>query len=123
MKASGNERQCRYINLSLRKEISTLVAVIPVKNEASFLERVIQNLLAVPVDLVIPVLNGCNDRSEQIVRNFPAKLVQPVIFQEALGIDVPRAVGAIRARDLGAKTVLFVDGDMDGDMVTSLRDL
>ncbi len=100
-----------------------LVAVVPVKNEASSIKRVIQNLLTVPVDLVIPVLNGCNDRSEQIVRGFPARLVQPLVFAEALGIDIPRAVGAIRARTLGAQTVLFVDGDMDGDIVKVLREL
>ncbi|MGB9826634.1 MAG: glycosyltransferase family 2 protein, partial [Desulfofundulus sp.] len=72
---------------------------------------------------VIPVLNGCNDCSEQIIRNFPARLVKPLVFPEALGIDIPRAVGTIRARKLGAQAVLFVDGDMDGDILKVLRKL
>ncbi|MDQ0285269.1 hypothetical protein J2Z49_000362 [Desulfofundulus luciae] len=100
-----------------------LVAVVPVKNEAPSLEKVLKNLLAVPVDLVIPVLNGCNDCSEQIIQGFPARLVQPLVFAEALGIDIPRAVGAIRAQKLDAQAVLFVDGDMGGDIVHVLREL
>lgn len=100
-----------------------LVAVVPVKNEALRLERVLKNLLAVPVDLVVPVLNGCNDCSEQIVRDFPSRLVKPLVFADALGIDIPRAVGAIQAKKLGARAVLFVDGDMDGDIVDVMREL
>jgi len=100
-----------------------LVAVVPVKNEAPRLEKVLRNLLAVPVDMVVTVLNGCRDCSEQIVRSFPSRLVKALVFPEPLGIDVPRAVGALQVRKLGARAVLFVDGDMDGDIVDVLRDL
>ncbi|SHJ74494.1 hypothetical protein [Desulfofundulus thermosubterraneus] len=100
-----------------------LVAVVPVKNEALRLEKVLKNLLAVPVDLVVPVLNGCNDGSEQIIRDFPSRLVKALVFDDALGIDIPRAVGAIQAKKLGARAVLFVDGDMDGDIIDVLREL
>ncbi|MQL53215.1 glycosyltransferase family 2 protein [Desulfofundulus thermobenzoicus] len=100
-----------------------LTAVIPVKNEAPSLKGVIKNLQAVPVDLIIPVLNGCTDGSEEIIRTLPATLEDPLVFTEPLGIDVPRALGAARAWERGAETVLFVDGDMDGPISSALKQL
>lgn len=100
-----------------------LVAVVPAKNEAPFIARVLQNLLAVPVDLIIPVVNGSIDQTAEIVRCFPSPRIQPLFFPEPLGIDVPRAVGAARAIDAGATAALFVDGDMAGNILGALREL
>lgn len=100
-----------------------LAAVVPAKNEAPFIARVLQNLLAVPVDLIIPVVNGSNDRTPEIVRRFASPRVQPLFFSAPLGIDVPRAVGAARALAAGATAVLFVDGDMAGNILGALREL
>lgn len=101
-----------------------LCAVIPVQNEADRLEAVLQNILALPVDLVLPVVNGSRDGSREIIGFHPQKdLIKPIYFEEPLGIDVPRAVGALHAHHLGADAVLFVDGDMAGNIRPALRKL
>lgn len=99
------------------------VTVIPARNEAIYLEKVICTLLSLPVDLIIPVINGCTDNSLEIVNSMPNSNIVPVHYKEALGIDIPRAVGAKLAFDLGATGVLFLDGDMTGDITENLRDL
>ncbi|MEW5898292.1 MAG: glycosyltransferase [Bacillota bacterium] len=100
-----------------------IAAVIPAKNEAPTIGKVIQTLLTAGVDLVIPVLNGCRDNSLAVIKQFGLRNIQPVCFQEPLGIDVPRAVGAARAGELGAETILFVDGDMAGEIGGALAEL
>lgn len=90
------------------------VAVVPVKNEAANLERVVANISACSPDLIIPVLNGCTDNSLAVLEQLPCRNLAPLCFEESLGIDVPRAVGALAARRLAAGGVLFVDGDMTG---------
>jgi len=98
-------------------------AVVPARNEEKNIKKVIKTLLKVPVDLIIPVINGCTDNSYQTVLSLNYKQVTPLIFNQPLGIDVPRAVGAKIAYNLGASGVLFVDGDMKGDIIANLREL
>ncbi|OAT82974.1 glycosyltransferase family 2 protein [Desulfotomaculum copahuensis] len=93
-----------------------LAAVIPVKNEAAVIQKVLRRVLSLPVDLVIPVLNGCTDASREKVAELHERRIKPLFFHQALGIDVPRAVGARQACRAGARAVLFVDGDMSGDL-------
>ncbi|MEW6276527.1 MAG: glycosyltransferase [Bacillota bacterium] len=100
-----------------------IAAVVPVKNEAATVGKVIKTLLAAGTDLVIPVLNGCRDDSQAAIQNLGQSQVQPLVFEEALGIDVPRAVGAAWAYKRGAQVVLFVDGDMAGDLAGPLGEL
>ena len=100
-----------------------LATVVPVKNEEKRLKKTIETLLAIPSNLIIPVINGSSDNSFNIVQQIRSKQVSPVHFIETLGIDIPRAVGAKVAINKGAAAVLFLDGDMDGDIVESLREL
>jgi len=100
-----------------------IAAIIPAENEALTISKVIQTLLAAGVDLVIPVLNGCRDNSLAVIKHLGQGRVQPVNFQEPLGIDVPRAVGAALAYERGAETILFVDGDMAGEIGDALAGL
>ena len=100
-----------------------IAAVIPVLNEEKTINHVLQNLFNVPVNLAIPVLNGSIDQTANIISDLQDTRVQPVIFNEALGIDVPRAIGAFSAYKLGATSVLFIDGDMGGEFATNLREL
>lgn len=90
------------------------LAVVPAKNEAKTLERVVLNIAANSPDLIVPVLNGCTDNSLSVLEKANCPLLAPLCFDEPLGIDVPRAVGALEARRLNAEGVLFVDGDMAG---------
>lgn len=100
-----------------------LAAVIPVKNEAANIQKVLRQILSLPVDLVMPVLNGCTDGSRGKVAEINDPRVKPLFFHEALGIDVPRAIGAWQARRAGAQAVLFVDGDMSGEIAALLHQL
>jgi hypothetical protein len=100
-----------------------IAAVIPVLNEEKTIKRVLQNLFKVPVNIAIPVINGSTDQTAEIISDLQDVRVKPVIFAEALGIDVPRAIGAFQAYKLGATSVLFVDGDMSGQFTANLQEL
>lgn len=90
------------------------VAIIPAKNEAKSLKKVIMKLPLDYIDLIIPVLNGCTDNSFEVLKQLNCPILAPVIFTESLGIDVPRAIGAIISKEMNAEGSLFVDGDMHG---------
>ena len=100
-----------------------IAAVMPVKDEEKRLKKTVETLLSVPLDIIIPVINGSSDSSCSIIRQVGSKRIQPIYFIEPLGIDVPRAIGARAALDKGATAVLFLDGDMEGDIAKNLVDL
>jgi len=95
--------------------------VIPAQNESMGIKQVIQNLLTLPVDLIIPVVNGCWDNTLSICLSFSSSRIYTIYSPLSLGIDVPRAVGAHFAYNLGAKGVMFIDGDMNGKLNHPLR--
>lgn len=90
------------------------IAVIPAKNEAKSLAKVIANLPVNQLECIIPVLNGCTDNSLDVLESINCPLLAPLWYAEPLGIDVPRAVGAVEAVRLDADGILFIDGDMFG---------
>ncbi|MDD4766605.1 MAG: glycosyltransferase [Desulfotomaculaceae bacterium] len=100
-----------------------IAAVIPVKDEEKRLKKTIETLLSGPARMIVPVINGSSDSSCRIIRQIRSKRVHPLYFTEPLGIDVPRAIGAKAALDQGATAVLFLDGDMDGNIAKNLNDL
>lgn len=100
-----------------------LAAVVPVRNEEKRLKKVVETLMSVPSDLIIPVINGSSDRSYNVIQQFRSARILTIHFKETLGIDIPRAIGAKTARDQGATAVLFLDGDMDGDIAENLNEL
>jgi hypothetical protein len=97
-----------------------LAVVIPARNEAARLEPVIRQGLRLGAGLVIPVLNGCDDMSGEIIRRIGDKRVRPLTFKEPLGYDVPRIAGARLALELGALGVIFVDADLGGPIFGAL---
>lgn len=100
-----------------------LAAVVPVKNEEKRIQKTLETLLALSIPLIIPVINGSNDRSTKIIQELKSPQISPLLYQETLGIDVPRAIGARKAKKKGASAVLFLDGDMDGEIKSNLREL
>lgn len=101
-----------------------LSAVIPIRNEQKGIRRVISMISRLPVDLIIPVINGSSDKSlRKVLLKKSVRPTEVVIFQDSLGIDVPRAVGAKLAFDRGSDFVLFVDGDMKGNITEGLKQL
>jgi len=101
----------------------SFAVVIPVRNEKHSILRVINTLLKIGADYIIPVINGCTDNSEEAIASINNETIKPISFHEPLGIDIPRAIGACFAYHKGAKGVLFVDGDMDGDISEELLKL
>lgn len=102
-----------------------LVAVVPAQNEAGRITRVLHHLrtIGTDTDIILPVINGSRDNTRAEIEALAWPQVRIIHFAESLGIDVPRAVGAKVARDLGATCVLFIDGDMVGDLAGPLEDL
>ncbi len=98
-------------------------AVIPAKNEEKSILAVLTNVLRLPVDYIIPVLNGCTDRTLELIQSIPDTRLHTIYFTQPLGIDIPRAIGAVYARHLGVQGVLIVDGDMSGDIQVNLGQL
>ena len=94
-----------------------IAAVIPAKNEGETIAEVLEQLKRLPLDRIIAVLNGCTDDTLEVLARHPLRHRLDILqYAEPLGIDVPRAVGALYARRLGARAVLFIDGDMTGQL-------
>lgn len=102
-------------------------AVVPAHQEEFRLGRVLDSLLTIPeIRNIIVVLNGSNEITRKVADQYyldhPGKITL-VAFQDPLGIDVPRAVGAKLAAAVGASLTLFVDGDMVGEISAELKTL
>lgn len=82
-----------------------LSVVIPAQNEESTIGRVIAAVSLLSPAEIIVVVNGSEDRTEAIAGELGATTI---VFKEALGTDVGRAIGAYAA--IGER-LLFVDGD------------
>ncbi|HBV86595.1 glycosyltransferase [Desulfosporosinus sp.] len=95
-------------------------AIIPAKNEEKSILAALTTILRLPISHIILVLNGCTDRTFELARSIPDTRIHILYFSEPLGIDIPRAIGALYARHLGVQGVLFVDGDMSGDIYENL---
>ncbi|SFK71887.1 Glycosyl transferase family 2 [Paenibacillus sp. 1_12] len=81
--------------------------IIPVFNERKTLAGVIRQAYAIHKDCeVIVVCNGSKDGTKQLARKLGAIVIE---FQEQLGHDVGRSIGAKAAK---GDVILFLDGDM-----------
>ncbi|MDQ8736572.1 glycosyltransferase [Paenibacillus sp. LHD-38] len=84
-----------------------LSVVIPAQNEERTIGRVIREIKQLSPMEIIVVVNGSSDQTEVIARQLGAATI---VFQEPLGTDVGRAIGAYAA---SGDTILFVDSDFD----------
>ncbi len=100
-----------------------IVAVVPAQNEENRIGIVLHQLLNIGIDRIIVVLNGSNDSTLRDIEQLKSNRIEIIHFQESLGIDVPRAVGAKYACKSGASYVLFVDGDLVGNIGYELKRL
>lgn len=97
--------------------------VVPAKNEEGRIATVLQNLSTLAIDHIILVINGSTDGTMKEALEQRNPKLQIIYFQECLGIDVPRAIGAKVAFCLGSDVVAFVDGDMVGTFAENLVEL
>jgi glycosyltransferase involved in cell wall biosynthesis len=99
------------------------IAVVPAKNEEGRIGRVLTLLAETRADKIITVVNGSSDNTLREIKFLRLSKVEILYFKPELGIDIPRAVGAYRAFKEGAKAVVFVDGDMVGNILLLVNDL
>jgi hypothetical protein len=96
------KRSCAYRN-STHPVVSV---IIPVMNERRTIAAVIRQAYKVhPLCEVIVVANGSTDGTARIARVMGARVIR---YEEPLGHDVGRAVGAAAAK---GRVLLFTDGD------------
>src|SRR5665648_436893 len=75
--------------------------VIPAKNEEKSILATLTTILRLPVCYIILVLNGCTDQTFELARSIPDTRIHILYFSDPLGIDIPRAIGALYARHIG----------------------
>ncbi len=85
----------------------TVSAIVTASNEEKTLPAVLTELRKLPLQEIIIVLNGCEDRSFDVVGQ-DSRMTR-ISFPQRLGHDVGRAVGAsVSSGDI----LLFTDGDI-----------
>jgi hypothetical protein len=90
--------------------------VIPVKNEAKKIKQTLQMLLSTHTDKILVIFNGCQDDSFYEVQSLNDARIEWVYFNKPLGIDIPRGVGTWIAAHQDTEGIIFVDGDMNGNL-------
>lgn len=92
-------------------------AVVPAYNEAPSISRVVKSLIESDIRHIILVANGCTDNTCELARQASTDIVLEILeFPQPLGFDVPRAVGAAYAKRHNPRGIVFIDGDMKGDI-------
>nr|PZN06007.1 MAG: glycosyl transferase family 2 [Bacillota bacterium] len=92
------------------------IAVVPAKDEEGRISKVLETLSKTAVDRILVVLNGSSDGTLEEISKKNIPNVDLLVFDEPLGYDIPRAVGALYALKIDADCVIFTDGDMTGDL-------
>lgn len=100
-----------------------MYAVIPARNEEQRIAAAIRTVRQAGIRSVVAVVNGCTDRTLDVVRTLQVGDLTVLQFPEPLGVDIPRAIGAAYAYRHGAQHVLFYDGDLVGHHLDELRRL
>jgi glycosyltransferase involved in cell wall biosynthesis len=98
-------------------------AVIPARNEEQRIATVIRTVRQAGIRSIVVVVNGCTDRTLDVVRTLQNEDLTVLHFANPLGVDIPRAIGAAYAYRHGARHVLFYDGDLVGQHLDELRKL
>ncbi|MBM3319856.1 MAG: glycosyltransferase family 2 protein [Candidatus Eisenbacteria bacterium] len=86
----------------------SIAAIIPVRDAGATIEETLRSIYAssTPPDEVIVVDDGCSDRSMEIARRFPARILPS---EPPGGVARARNTGAAAAR---GEILLFVDADV-----------
>ncbi|PGD94900.1 glycosyltransferase [Bacillus wiedmannii] len=91
-----------YSNTYGDKQLSV---IIPVQNEEKTIESVIFEVQKLKPFEIIVIVNGSTDKTEELAKGCGATVIN---YEEALGNDTGRAVGAFFAK---GDILLFIDGD------------
>ena len=82
-----------------------LSIIIPAQNEESTIKEVILEARKIEPKEIIVVINGSTDQTEAIAKQSGATVI---VYEERLGHDVGRAIGAQEAT---GDILLFIDAD------------
>ena len=99
------------------------VAVVPAKNEQGRISRVLTLLKDTLIEKIIVVVNGSRDNTMREIKVLKMDNTEILYFTPELGVDIPRAIGAYWAFQHGATCVVFVDGDLIGNIRTQVNQL
>ncbi|MGF7185232.1 glycosyltransferase involved in cell wall biosynthesis [Desulfitispora alkaliphila] len=98
--------------------------VIPARDEAGRILILLNQILSYSAfNPIVVVINGSIDNTAAEVLSLNSLKVKALYFSDALGYDIPRAIGAHYAYNQGAHSVIFVDGDMVGDILHNLIEI
>lgn len=99
-----------------------IALIIPARNEADRLTVLLNHLFNSDIATVFIVINGCNDNTLEVIQPF-IHLVNIIYHEDPLGYDVPRAIGAHYAFQQALSGVIFIDGDMVGNLNRSIEEI
>ncbi|MCM3005262.1 glycosyltransferase family 2 protein [Priestia koreensis] len=94
------------VYLPKRPEKIACSAIIPVGEEKETIEAVITEVKKAGVEEIIVIANGSDDETVQIAKSQNVVVIE---FSEALGHNIPRAIGAMCS---SGDVCLFIDGDI-----------
>ncbi|SMB86840.1 Glycosyl transferase family 2 [Desulfonispora thiosulfatigenes DSM 11270] len=98
--------------------------VIPAKNEENRIAKVLDTCSFLAADIIIVVINGCIDQTKNKILGHPLlHKIKLIRYSTPLGIDIPRAIGAAYAYKIGSNVIMFLDGDMIGNIANNLNKL
>ena len=100
-----------------------IYTIISAMDEGEKIEETIRMVGKTKTDRILIVINGSDDDTYKRVLNYPNGRINMIYINKPLGFDIPRAVGAYFAYREGARGVVFVDGDMSGDIAENIDDI
>lgn len=80
-------------------------------------------VLQTKTDKVLVVINGCIDKTYDNVNNIHDDKIRTLYFNKPLGVDIPRSVGSYFALKEGARSLIFIDGDMCGEILKNIDEI
>jgi hypothetical protein len=101
-------------------------SIIPAQNEAQSIANVLRQLHRAGIRQHVLIANGCSDHTAQVARQTVACTADALCIVEcqALGLDIPRAVGLMAGLRWhpDADGAVFIDGDLRGSFGPHLEE-
>ncbi|SHJ58512.1 glycosyltransferase family A protein [Paramaledivibacter caminithermalis] len=100
-----------------------IYTIVPAKNEGKRIDKTLSMLLKTNTHRILVLINGSKDSTFEKVCNIDDDRILIYCFNKPLGLDIPRAIGAFFAYNLGATGFVFVDGDMIGNISDNINEI
>jgi hypothetical protein len=106
--------------------VSRVCAVVPAQNEEESIQNVYRQIHRAGITACVTVVNGSTDKTEKLAQELAPlyfRQHREIVFPDALGPDVPRAIGAYAVlREFpDIEWVVLVDGDWKGSFGPDLE--